>query len=307
MDAEFYLFDVDHGQSAALRLPPYGSWCIFDIGAREDFSPVKWIVKNAADRRKSDPRVKLLLPTGFKFLRATISHYHSDHLTDWPNFIPYRLTRIRSVALDRNYFDDCKASNMEQSWPNVLNFIRFQRSNTSQLYITNSTNPVISERGLPAPIVEKIGGDANVRVNNRSIITRINIFGTSILLCGDMMKEAWEKILSDKGQNGASWRLFVSNIDILVAPHHGHKSGYSVDLLTWAQPKVVLISRVSKDLNVDTRYSDFPVKGITIGNNEYHRLSTADVGHIKVGITLRSDKNGASQRSWSFGDEALVQ
>ncbi len=57
--------------------------------------------------------------------------------------------------------------------------------------------------------------------NNASIVTRINVFGYSILLCGDVMKDAWEVITKDP-----LWQQFVSNIDVLVAPHHGHSSGY---------------------------------------------------------------------------------
>ena len=100
----------------------------------------------------------------------------------------------------------------------------------------------IGELCLPVAVARSIGGDANARVNNASVVTRIDVYGNSILICGDIEKEAWAAIINNTGDYGRLWRPFLSNIDILIAPHHGHRSGYSAELMNSAQPAVVLVS-----------------------------------------------------------------
>ena len=164
---------------------------------------------------------------------------------------------------------------------------------------------MIRQVSLPVGVARQLGGDANARVNNSSIVTRIDVYGNSILLCGDMMKEAWKAIISDQGQYGREWRPFLSNIDLLVAPHHGHRTAFSIDLLNIAKPAVVLVSVVSNDPNVDSRYSQVPVRGIKIGGTDYSYISTRQKGHIKVTIEQPRTILGAGTTYWKFGDEAL--
>lgn len=303
MNAEFYLFDVDHGQSAALRLPN-GRWCIFDLGCTASFSPVRWI---AARNTLSSPLSQALLcQPAFRFFKATVSHLHGDHLGDWPNLTIYGSDFIRTVQPDQAYISDCRGSNTSQSFPAVYRFSEYVSQNFSGVYTPNYGGVSIGELSLPVEVARGIGGDANARVNNASIVTRIEANGITILLCGDMTKEAWEAIIADQGEYGLAWRPFLRNVDILVAPHHGHRSGYSTELLNLARPSVVLVSVVSKDSNVDTRYSHTPVRGIRIGSTDYSYISTRQKGHIKIVIAppqLGTPYLGNT--FWTFGAEAL--
>lgn len=305
MTAEFYLFDVDHGQSAALRLPN-NRWCIFDVGNTDGFSPVEWIAKREPFPRTTTILTSLLGSVSFRFLKATVSHFHGDHLADWQNLTKYSPEFIRTVNFDQEYLNDCMASNTSQSSPLVTGFARHVNSNFSGSITPNYGGAIIEELSLPVNITRQIGGDANDRVNNSSIITRIDIYGNSILLCGDMEKDAWNAIINNYRQYGAMWRPFLSNIDILVAPHHGHKTGFSIDLLNLAKPSVVLISVVSKDPNVDSRYSQFPVRGIKLNGLEYKSFTTRQKGHIKVAISPpQTLLGGKGVRNWTFGNEVL--
>lgn len=307
MTAEFYLFDVDHGQSAALRLPN-NRWCIFDVGNTNGFSPVEWIVQRETFSRGTTILTAPLGSTSFRFLKATVSHFHGDHLADWQNLIKYSPEFIRTVNFDQEYLKDCMESNASQSSPLVIGFARYVSSNSSNSIVSNYDVATIKELSLPVNIARQIGGDANDRVNNASIITRIDIYGNSILLCGDMEKDAWNAIINNQGQYGAMWRPFLSNIDILVAPHHGHKTGFSIDLLNLTKPSVVLVSVVSKDSNVDSRYSQFPVRGIMFNGTEYKSFTTRQKGHIKVTISPpKSLLGGERIRNWTFGDEVLYE
>ena len=307
MTAEFYLFDVDHGQSAALRLPN-NRWCIFDVGNTDGFSPVEWIARREPFPRTTTILTSLLGSVSFRFLKATVSHFHGDHLADWQNLIKYSPEFIRTVNFDKEYLNDCMDSNTSQSSPLVTGFAQHVNSNFSGSITPNYGGTIIKELSLPVNIARQIGGNANNRVNNASIITRIDIYGNSILLCGDMENDAWNEIINNQGQYGAMWSPFLSNIDILVAPHHGHKTGFSIDLLNLAKPSVVLISVVSKDPNVDSRYSQFPVRGITLNGTEYKSFTTRQKGHIKVTISPpKSLLGGKGERNWTFGDEVLYE
>lgn len=303
MTASFYLFDVDHGQCAALRLPT-GRWCIFDVGCTSTFSPIQWIVSHSMQGINA-----LAALVNFRFLKATVSHLHGDHLADYHNLFQYGPEFFKTVDVDRDYLNDCYATCADASAKARVNaFLQNYNAGFSPA-ISNPDygGAVIRELCLPVNVSRLVGGDANTRVNNASVVTRIDVYGNSILLCGDLEKEAWAAIINDTGDYGQFWRPFLSNVDILVAPHHGHRSGYSVELLNLAQPAVVLVSVVTRDPNVDTRYSQSPVRGMIIGGTSYNYISTRRNGHIKVDITppaqLLFGQKGPTY--WTFGDAAL--
>jgi len=308
MNAEFYLFDVDHGQCAAFMLPN-GKWCVFDVGRSASFSPILWI----ALRGSSTDQIGMLLAAmanktySFKFLKATISHFHGDHFDDFDSLVYYGADEFRTVAYDQEYitdsFDTC--ANLT-SINKLSNFITKLTNN-----LTTPPLPVrvdqagIREMSLSPAIARIIGGSANSRVNNASIITRIDVNGNSILICGDMEANAWDYVLSNGSLFSKQWINHVSGIDILIAPHHGHSSGFSTRLLRLANPSVVLVSVKSGDEHVDSGYSGELVRGIRIGDYDHSYISTRQKGHIKVTIDQPTSPGIKSQRSWSFGDNAI--
>jgi len=303
MTASFYLFDVDHGQCAALRLPS-GRWCVFDVGCTSTFSPIQWIVWHSTQVTHA-----LGALVNFRFLKATVSHLHGDHLADYHNLFQYGPEFLKTVDADRDYLNDCYATCADASAKaRVKAFLH----NYNAGFSLATSNPdyggvIIRELCLPVNVARSVGGDANTRVNNASVVTRIDVYGNSILICGDLEKEAWAAIINDNDDYGQLWRPFLSNVDILVAPHHGHRSGYSVELLNLAQPAVVLVSVVTRDPNVDTRYSHTPVRGMIIGGTSYNYISTRRNGHIKVDITPPAQLGFGQKGStyWTFGDAAI--
>lgn len=305
MNAEFYLFDVEMGQAAALKLPK-GRWCMFDMGKSGSFSPVGWII----NRNRATSMIGSLL-TGktldpFRFFKTTISHYHGDHLGDALALFRVGTDYLKSVAYDQPYLNDCYSTCSYESKEIITTVIHHIGSifglDTAYADYGEAT---VGELCLPVDIARGIGGGANSRVNNASIVTRIDIYGNSILLCGDVEKEAWEAIIADKREYGNMWRQFLSNTNIMVAPHHGHKSAYSIDLLNLVKPDVVLVSVQSKNPNVDSRYSQYPVRGIKIGNDTYSYISTRQKGHIKITFVPPSQLLGKGMQYWSFGENAV--
>ncbi len=307
MTANFYLFDVDHGQCAALHLPN-DRWCIFDAGCTSRFSPISWIARNKISNPAPPFGRPMILPT-FKFLKATVSHLHCDHLADHRQLFLYGPEFMRTVAFDQDYLQDCKDTSTDESWPEVHAFAYHFSKTYSGSFTPDYGGVSIREMSLPPAMARQLGGQANSRVNNASIATRIEIYGNSILLCGDLEKEMWEATIADRVNYDPAWRSFVSNVDILIAPHHGHSSAYSIDLLNLAKPSVVLISVVAKDPHVDSRYCQEPVKGIKIGETEYKSITTRKQGHVKVTIKPPANPSALGAkggRTWSFGDAAIA-
>jgi len=337
MTASFYLFDVDHGQCAALRLPN-GKWCVFDAGCTSNFSPISWIAsrhpqvtpRTALGRALAipqpiagantllggmgQPRANGLLGLAaavsqpFSIYKATLSHFHGDHLDDYETLLRYTPSFMRTViGIDQAYLTDCYSTCSDRSQPKVAGFVSSYSNSFGGTHYADYGEVSIQELSLPATIARGLGGSANSRVNNASVVTRIDVHGNSILICGDLEKEAWDAIIADTGEYGRQWKPLLTNIDIMIAPHHGHVSGYSTQLLNLARPSVVLTSVVTKDPNVDGRYSQAPVRGITIDNTPYSCITTRTKGHIKIDISRQEGALpiGKGKRTWTFGDAAL--
>ena len=321
MTASFYLFDVDHGQCAALKLPN-GKWCVFDAGCTSGFSPISWIASRQPQVTSrsllggmGQPRINGLLglaaavPQPFSIYKATISHFHGDHIDDYETLLRYTPSFMRTVnGIDQEYLQDCFSTCSDRSRPKVSGFVSSYSSSFSGTHYADYGEVAVQELSLPANIARALGGSANSRVNNASVVTRIDVYGNAILICGDLEKEAWDAIIADTGEYGPQWRPLLTNIDIMVAPHHGHASGYSTALLNLARPSAVLASVVTKDPNVDSRYSQSPVRGITIDDSPHSCITTRTKGHIKIDVSRPEGALpiGKGKRTWSFGNDALA-
>ncbi|HZP00481.1 MAG TPA: hypothetical protein VFD30_09325 [Terriglobia bacterium] len=290
---DFYLFDVNHGQSAAVKLPN-GRWCIFDVGSKSDFSPIQWIM--SVDGPRFNPFFPGASPP-FRFLKATISHLHGDHLADYARLFMASPEFLKIVDFDLEYLRDVANSSTPDSLRRVYDFCRRYRNGFGPTRtIPDYGGVAIQEMGLPVSDARWLGGSAVSRVNNASVITRIDCYGNSILLCGDMEKEAWEFVLTNPFLR-SRWRPFVTGIDVLVAPHHGHKSGYSTELLDLARPSVVLVSVVGGDDSVDSRYSG-AAEGITVNGRTYKSVTTRTNGHIHISIAPPTTPFGKGVQTW---------
>jgi len=268
-ELDFFLFDVDHGQCAALQLPN-GRWCLFDLGASARFNPLRdWI----------QPRLG-----PYSILKTTISHLHGDHLASLPWLPKVGSQYLRFPVIDGEYVNDATATcGGRQARELLRDSIEFA-GGFGGVIIPDYGGVRISEMSLNAVGARRLGGAANTRVNNASVVTRIDYAGRSILIPGDLETNAWEHLLGpfdiDPG-----WLSFVTGIDVLIAPHHGHTSGYSYGLLRAARPSVVLASVQSRDPHVDQAYSNSEmVAGIPVGGHSRKLLTTRNDGHIRIRI-----------------------
>lgn len=282
----FYLFDVDHGQAAALRLPN-GQWCIFDAGRTSGFSPVQHV------RRISGAG------QNFRFYKGTISHWHFDHLADYAEMFAALPAFMRTVSVDREFLGDVEESSSEDSWPKVRTFGQQYTNSYTATGTADYGGVSISELSLDPAIARSVSGTANSAVNNASIITRIEWMGYAILICGDMEAEAWDYVLNTGPLLTRSlWRQHVAGVNVLVAPHHGHNSAYSSALLQVANPNVVLVSVTSGDEHVNSGYSG--IDGISIGGTEYKCITTRQKGTIKIEVAAPTTLLAEPSSFWTF-------
>lgn len=92
--------------------------------------------------------------------------------------------------------------------------------------------------------------------NNASIVSVIEFAGRRFLFGGDMEKIGWEWLIA----NNVDFRIDMLNgIDVLIAAHHGHKSGYSSSLMNLiGRSRLTILSKGSEagsQTDVDSRYS----------------------------------------------------
>lgn len=229
------------------------------------------------------PAVPQLPPP--RILKATISHLHGDHLAEWQKLLATQPEYFRTANYDERYIRDVAASSTPASAQSIAGFcLEHLRIFGPASTVPDFGGASIDELTLLLSEVYVIGGDANARVNNASVVTRISWRNRAILLCGDMHAEAWDHALRHSIFSSL-WVGLVSNVDVLVAPHHGHASGFSTRLLELARPQIVLTSITAHDEHIDNRYSsDMCVRGMTIGGAARKCLTTRQSGHVRVSI-----------------------
>lgn len=79
--------------------------------------------------------------------------------------------------------------------------------------------------------------------NDASYVILMINNGKKIIFGGDSHDKTWDKIL-DKN---SKYRNYIENIDVLIAPHHGRKSGRKYDYLDVLNPKLTLIGNAGSE------------------------------------------------------------
>ncbi len=127
--------------------------------------------------------------------------------------------------------------------------------------------------------------------NNSSILRYIKYNGIKILFSGDLEKEAWNWLI----ENDESFVKYLNDgLDILIAPHHGHKSGFPKSLFDiTGNVKVVIHSKGSESsiegTDVSNQYSNYSdgVSYYSLNDENCYFgkvLTTRSNGHIFIEI-----------------------
>lgn len=76
-----------------------------------------------------------------------------------------------------------------------------------------------------------------VTTNDLSLIVFIRYGSFNILFPGDLEASGWRNCLQS-----TAFRNMLSDVDILIASHHGRESGYCEDVFTYCRPQAIIMS-----------------------------------------------------------------
>ncbi|MFC1869825.1 hypothetical protein ACFLYE_00970 [Chloroflexota bacterium] len=273
-EVELIMHNVGHGLAVSIIEHPTKYVTEIDLGSEEGYSPLAYLMSTR--RLRTDV--------------LYITHPHSDHLSDVSN------------AFDQRYYPNY-LNYQEYDWDDVINrqndeardilnsFLRLKRQRPYGEY--QGGGSVKLWRWTPENAKTTFGESSYINNSSLCVIYTWQTF--KICICGDLETQAVESLVSyDKAKND------IKGYDILVAPHHGHKEGYTpkwVDNV--GKPYVSLISVQSRDQSVASGYlsSEF-AKGITFMGETRYALTTRRDSTIVVNMYYKNGKP-----TWLFKNE----
>lgn len=182
-----------------------------------------------------------------------ITHPDDDHVRNAARikkeFPPYLLHRRRYEDFpDSNKINEDYISNIDKEY----------RGNNPETINWGIIPDKIKTFSIPLSVV-KSNELLNSKIrNNSSILRYIEYSGVKILFAGDLEKDGWDWL----AENDIDFVKTLGNgLDILIAPHHGHKSGFPSALFNLTgNIKVVIHSKGSEGkiegTDVSSQYSD---------------------------------------------------
>jgi hypothetical protein len=290
------VFDVSNG-NCSLAVCPNGHSILFDCGSHGDkLCPVDRIKSMRQSGGWLSNMKDYVTPTGYRYplTQLVISHPDLDHIKN----IEKVHTSLTPYYLDRNYIEHFPHRVVHQEDKNYL----YYKNNVCGVYRTTvATAPdwgfISKSYRIPIETLKTnpIFGDSKFK-NNSSIVYLLQNGLFRILFCGDMETVGWDWLI-DNNYQGFKDEL-TKGVDVIVASHHGHTSGYSQKLMDLIDsPKLSILSKgieSGEDTNVDSRYSQ-KSSGLLVKS-----LADSTISKVKYTLTTRSngtvyihaDKNG---------------
>lgn len=249
-DGLLQVFDVDHGQCALLTMPgPRGNrYVMIDSGHATNFQGAPWYPGQH------------LAAAGIKFLDLLVcTNYDEDHASGFPDL------QSRGITVG------CILGNPSVA-PETIVHLKTEdgmgdgiRAIASSLAARRNigfaqTPPVIPGVQLtwawnPYPTFDD--------ENNLSLVANLNILGWNFMFPGDMELRGWNHLLA----TCAPFRAIVADVHVLVAAHHGRRSGICPDMFNvyGCRPNFVVISDDYKqyDSQETTNYYASKVAGLS--------------------------------------------
>jgi competence protein ComEC len=274
--------DVQHGSACHIETPT-GQNIMFDLGTG-DFD-------ESQGGSSHSPLIYLHRTKKIQKLDSVIiTHPHADHISDIQNF---DLLSPTSFHCPRHLSTDfIKKQNQFKDQLKVSKYLEIVERYSA------SFEPGQSPLEAPNHGCEQFelftcNPDSD-NLNNHSTAAVISFAGTKFLLTGDTEKLGWEKLLSMP-----RFCQKATNIDILLASHHGRDNGFNEDLFELiGSPSIVIISdtavgptSVTEKYYGKTNDAGWQVVNRSNGASEKrYCLTTRDDGTIEVICT--KDANG---------------
>jgi competence protein ComEC len=267
---ELTVFNVGHGLSVMLQENPENYITLIDLGADDNLSPIKYL--NSKNLRAD---------------QIFITHPHADHISE-----------IDKVLLPENMPDGFYVQDYD--WKDVTSREQEQlRDKIDVLQKVKTSIPDCRYKGNaelkcwghpPLKAINMFGESRYINNSSLAIIYKWCDFKIAIL--GDLETDALKNFCEFE-----EFVDFAKNTYLLIAPHHGHDSGFpELWVNNIGKPNLTLISIKESDPHVCKRYlsADFN-QGVTINGQTRYTLTTRKDGTIKVNMYYQ-----ANQATWNF-------
>jgi len=267
------IFNVEHGFCAFVKSPNNHALLI-DCGAREKFSPIKYILENEISGINTH--------NGHKLTQFILTHPHDDHLTDIErlrnDFSPAIMTR------QKYEWDEIKQGENQDEYENLDNYSDWQETYNQKVEVWPDWGMELETSLHLAPNEAKKLDDKKF-VNNSSIVAGIKYKGWKIIFPGDIEEAAWLKLFENQ-----NFKNLIKDTSFFIASHHGHSSGYCKEIFeNMGKPHFNIVSAHKRDESVDSAYSNSNnAKGVQHNNQMRYMFSTRQDGSIFIEI----DENG---------------
>lgn len=264
------VFDVEHGACALLTVPaPGGGWkrMLIDCGHN---ATTKWYPGEH------------LSNLGVTYLdQLVITNYDEDHVSGYPNLLQ------KGIYVDwiiRNQTVEPKTIRQLKSDTGMGPGIAALAAS-----LANFGPPIPGGGGAPVFQGVQIEWFFNPYPffqdeNNLSLVLYLNINGHSFLFPGDMEYAGFDNML----RTNKRFREVVTNLDVLMASHHGRESGICQEMFdVWGcKPKLVVISDDYKQYDTQETINYYASKCLGIPNfrspgNTRKVLTTRNDGEIQ--------------------------
>lgn len=256
----FKLWDVGHGLSIWIKTPNGQNHWI-DLGKTDNFSPTEHVKK-------------MYNVNNIDFL--IISHTDKDHLEDITNFLnnfgePSVILRNKSLPEKDKYGE--------------LNFDYQREFKKIDTLFTKSVewnkSPANPENNGGIEYLNCMNTySENIKGNNTSVVVMF-LYKDLLIVCpGDIEPKGWIVLWEN---NMIKFENLIKRAEtrVLIAPHHGRKSGYSQNMIHTIKPHLVIISDVWGDSETQPDYRTKPL-GILQNGQNIQYFSTKRNGRVEI-------------------------
>ncbi|MCD6381546.1 MAG: MBL fold metallo-hydrolase [Candidatus Aenigmarchaeota archaeon] len=205
-DFKSIIWSVEHG-SAAFVICPNGKTIMLDAGKSKEFFPAYYL-RNQYNTSQ--------------ITQLIISHPHRDHIEDLPDVIKYCKPKIlrRNESIPKQliypsdeYYDD----EVFQAYKEL------DETYTSPVSDEDTDTPISNWGNVEIKsFYNRPDWLTSPSLNNLSLLTVIRYQDVEIVFPGDLEPIGWETLLNN---TDLAESVGKSSIRILVAPHHGRKTG----------------------------------------------------------------------------------
>ncbi|MFA5777347.1 MAG: MBL fold metallo-hydrolase [Parcubacteria group bacterium] len=293
MTMKLAIFDVNNA-ACSLAVCPNGYSLMVDCGCHnEKACPVDTI------HSLKSGFLGMKQYNGYDLTLLHITHPDDDHVGNAvkikEKLPPYLLHRRQheEFPITENIHDDYKKHIDLKYRGNPIGFtFGFDQNKTFQIPM----NTILKDEELSKKVK-----------NNSSILRFIEYGGKKVLFGGDLEKTGWDWL----AKNHQDFVNTMKNgLDFLIAPHHGHKSGFPTSLFDLiSKVEISILSKASEsekeDTDVSSQYSQYS-KGVFYTNlNDNQRyfadgtLTTRSNGNIFLTISKEGNINIFTQKASS--------